>query len=153
MYYTLSFCAYKHKRLGLKLAFQWVLQCLWVYTICSRYIEQLAIREVIATTTMRESRDKNKLTSELHIQLRSKTYWTSVLVFLFFSVCFMDAGFSLGPDLSSKRVTGVSWELDQLRRTRRARTIQFLPQGKNLSVTALRHSTMNCCSLFCGYLC
>lgn len=77
-----------------------------------------------------------------------KTYRTTIVdgfrvLFVVFSVFFMDAECrSLRPDdLLSKRVTRVSWEVDQLRRRRARLIIHILPQGKKLFIAVVRHST------------
>lgn len=77
---------------------------------------QLVIREVRATTAMRENSMKQINIRASHNGPLPKTYRTTKVGFfrfclLFFSVFFMDAEcHSLGPDdLLSKRVTRVSW--------------------------------------------
>lgn len=147
MHHALLFCVYKHKHLGLKLAFQWGF-FFFLCNLLQAANSQLVIREVRATTAMRENSMKQINIRASHNGPLPKTYRTTKVGFfrfclLFFSVFFMDAECrSLGPDdLLSKRVTRVSWEVDQLRRRRARLIIHILPRGKKLFIAVVRHST------------
>lgn len=147
MHHALLFCVYKHKHLGLKLAFQW-----GVFFFCA-----ICCRQRTVSWSSEKSEQQlqwgrtrwSKLISELHItdlcqkHTEPQKWVFSGFVCCFFSVFFMDAECrSLGPDdLLSKRVTRVSWEVDQLRRRRARLIIHILPRGKKLFIAVVRHST------------
>lgn len=155
MHHALLFCAYKHKHLGLKLAFQWG----WVFFLVffiGFFFCAICCRQRTVSWSSEKSEQQlqwgrarwSKLISELHItdlcqKHTEQQKWVFRVLFVVFSVFFMDAECrSLGPDdLLSKRVTRVSWEVDQLRRRRARLIIHILPQGKKLFIAVVRHST------------
>lgn len=130
-----------------------------LYNLLQAVSSQLAIREVRATTAMRESSMKQINIRASHKRPFSKRKTeanSNISVFLLFFL-----GFFFSPPCfvlffgvlygcrvpqprarwSFIRVTSVSGKVDRLRRRRARLIIHFLPQGKTLHIAVARHST------------